>query len=63
MSRIDAQKLPQNIQMALERIGEHPIREDEAAKPDHVCAALTALSKLLNGKPAAENTATREARG
>ncbi|MFJ9395519.1 hypothetical protein ACIRQT_11665 [Streptomyces californicus] len=33
---------------------------DEAAKPENVRAALTALSRLLNGKPAAENTANRK---
>ncbi|WP_185992773.1 site-specific integrase [Streptomyces sp. 130] len=33
---------------------------DEAAKPEHVRAALSALSKLLNGKQAAENTANRK---
>ncbi|MEV7478722.1 tyrosine-type recombinase/integrase [Streptomyces halstedii] len=60
VSRADAQEPPENIRKALEWVGQHSMRVDEAAKPEHVRAALTALSRLLNGKPAAENTANRK---
>ncbi|MEU3445763.1 hypothetical protein AB0H29_00770 [Streptomyces thermolilacinus] len=41
-------------------MAEHSMKVEEAARPEHVRAALAALSKLLNGKPAAENTAKRK---
>ncbi|MER6652511.1 site-specific integrase [Streptomyces sp. NPDC000971] len=60
VSRAEAQEPPAEVRKALEWVGLHSMRVDEAAKPEHVRAALTALSRLLNGKPAAENTANRK---
>ncbi|WP_411097581.1 tyrosine-type recombinase/integrase [Streptomyces sp. 020-2-3H-GM] len=60
VSRAEAQEPPGDVRKALEWVGQHSMRVDEAAKPEHVRAALTALSRLLNGKPAAENTANRK---
>jgi integrase len=58
--RCDAETPPPEIREALDWVAAHSFKVDEAARPEHVRAALTALSKLLNGKPAAENTCNRK---
>ncbi|MFB7515718.1 tyrosine-type recombinase/integrase [Streptomyces sp. NPDC056144] len=58
--RIDAEEPPAPIREALTWLARHSMKVSEAAKPEHVRAALAALSKLLNGKPAAENTVSRK---
>lgn len=58
--RCDAEDAPPEIREALDWVAAHSFKVDEAARPEHVRAALTALSKLLNGKPAAENTFNRK---
>lgn len=60
LSRADVDEPPKHVREALNWVAEHSLKVDEAAKPEHVRAALTALSRLLNGKPAAENTANRK---
>ncbi|MFI8868533.1 tyrosine-type recombinase/integrase [Streptomyces sp. NPDC053707] len=60
VSRADAEEPPEKVRKALEWVSQHSMRVDEAAKPEHVRAALTSLSRLLNGKTAAENTANRK---
>lgn len=58
--RCDVEEVPSDLRQALEWIAAHSLRVDEAAKPEHIRAALTALSRLLSGKAAAENTASRK---
>ncbi|MFC8914403.1 hypothetical protein ACFT5C_01405 [Streptomyces sp. NPDC057116] len=60
VSRCDAEEPPSDVRQALAWVAEHSMKVEEAARPEHVRAALAALSKLLNGKPAAENTAMRK---
>ncbi|MFJ4915877.1 tyrosine-type recombinase/integrase [Streptomyces sp. NPDC088726] len=60
VSRADAEELPNDLREALDWVAKHSMRVDEAAKPENVRAALSALSKLLSGKLAAENTANRK---
>ncbi|GAA4910313.1 site-specific integrase [Streptomyces coeruleoprunus] len=60
VSRCDAEEPPSDVRQALVWVAEHSMKVDEAARPEHVRAALSAVSKLLNGKPAAENTANRK---
>ncbi|MFI5805644.1 tyrosine-type recombinase/integrase [Streptomyces sp. NPDC051561] len=58
--RCDAEDAPDEIREALDWIAAHSLKVDDAAKPERVRAAFTALSKLLDGKPAAKNTANRK---
>ncbi|MCX4771168.1 site-specific integrase [Streptomyces sp. NBC_01285] len=60
VSRSDAEEPPDDLREALDWVAKHSMRVDEAAKPENVRAALAALSKLLSGKAAAENTANRK---
>ncbi|MET7646102.1 site-specific integrase [Streptomyces sp. NPDC005426] len=60
VSRADAEGPPDDLREALDWVAKHSMRVDEAARPENVRAALSALSKLLSGKPAAENTANRK---
>ena len=58
--RCDTSDVPAEIKGALDWIAANSLRVDEAARPEHIRAAFAALSKLLNGKAASENTANRK---
>ncbi|MFD4631692.1 tyrosine-type recombinase/integrase [Streptomyces sp. NPDC058284] len=58
--RCDAEGTPAEISEALAWIATNSLKVDDAARPEHIRAAFTALSKLLNGAMAAENTANRK---
>ncbi|MFJ2401698.1 tyrosine-type recombinase/integrase [Streptomyces xanthochromogenes] len=58
--RCDAEEAPTEIREALDWIAAHSLKVIDAAKPEYVRAAFTALSKLLSGKKAAANTADRK---
>ncbi|MFG2652702.1 tyrosine-type recombinase/integrase [Streptomyces sp. NPDC048436] len=60
VARCDAEDVPDEIRKALDWIASHSLKVVDAAKPEQVRAAFTALSKLLSGKKAAENTANRK---
>lgn len=58
--RCDTEDLPEDMRRALDWVAAHSMKVDEAAKPVHIRAAFAALSKKLNGAPAAQNTANRK---
>lgn len=60
VSRGDGADVPAEIKAALDWVAANSLKVDEAARPERIRAAFTALSTLLNGKPAAENTANRK---
>ncbi|MFH8566522.1 tyrosine-type recombinase/integrase [Streptomyces sp. NPDC017988] len=60
VARCDAEDVPEEIERALDWVAKNSLKVNEAAQPERVRAALTALTKLLNGKPAAENTFKRK---
>lgn len=60
VARCEAEDVPEEIKRALDWIAKNSLKVDEAAQPERVRAAFAALSKLLNGKQAAENTANRK---
>ncbi|MER5257722.1 site-specific integrase [Streptomyces sp. NPDC002855] len=60
VSRSDSAEVPAEIKEALDWVASNSLKVDEAARPERIRAAFTALSTLLNGKPAAENTANRK---
>ncbi|MFG2144255.1 tyrosine-type recombinase/integrase [Streptomyces sp. NPDC048696] len=60
ISRSDAEGVPEEIREAVGWIAANSLKVDEAARPEYVRAAFIAISKLLNGEQAAENTANRK---
>ncbi|MEU8958841.1 site-specific integrase [Streptomyces sp. NPDC048518] len=58
--RCDAEGLPEDMEKALAWVAANSMKVDEAARPEHIRAAFVALSKKLDGTPAAENTANRK---
>ncbi|WP_030780289.1 tyrosine-type recombinase/integrase [Streptomyces sp. NRRL S-920] len=60
VARFEAKDAPEEIERALDWVAKNSLKVDEAAQPERVRAAFAALSKLLNGKPAAENTFKRK---
>ncbi|MFC8506310.1 site-specific integrase [Streptomyces sp. NPDC057411] len=60
LPRAVAEPVPEAVQDAQTWATRHSMKVSEAAKPESVRAAFAALSVLLNGKTAAENTASRK---
>ncbi|MFD6434308.1 tyrosine-type recombinase/integrase [Streptomyces venezuelae] len=60
VSRCDGESVPREIKEALDWVAANSLKVDEVAKPERIRAAFTALSTLLSGKRAAENTANRK---
>lgn len=60
VSRADAEEPPADVVAALAGLTKHSLKVTEAAKPERLRAALDALSRKLNGKPAADNTVNRK---
>ncbi|RFU83262.1 site-specific integrase [Streptomyces triticagri] len=60
MLRCDTEDLPEEMGKALAWIAANSLKVNDAAKPEHIRAAFVALSKKLDGNPAAENTANRK---
>ncbi|MEU0084784.1 site-specific integrase [Streptomyces sp. NPDC006274] len=60
VSRADAEEPPADVQAALTWLAKHSLKVTDAAKPDRMRAALDALSRRLDGKPAADNTVNRK---
>ncbi|WP_331445127.1 site-specific integrase [Streptomyces xanthochromogenes] len=58
--RCDSEGLPKDIRDALDWVSANSTKVSEAARPEHVRAAFAALSKKLDGTPAAANTASRK---
>ncbi|MFH9106148.1 tyrosine-type recombinase/integrase [Streptomyces albus] len=58
--RAEAEDPPKEVAAALAWLSKNSLNLKEAAKPEHMRAALTALSLKLDGKPAADNTVTRK---
>ncbi|MEU6545661.1 site-specific integrase [Streptomyces sp. NPDC046859] len=60
VSRSEAEEPPAEVVAALAWAAKHSVKVTEAAKPERTRAALDALSRKLNGEPAADNTANRK---
>ncbi|MDH2388284.1 site-specific integrase [Streptomyces sp. HNM0663] len=60
VSRADVDEPPAEVQSALTWLAKHSFKVTDAAKSDRMRAALDALSRRLDGKPAADNTVSRK---
>lgn len=60
VSRSEAEEPPAEVVAALAWVAKHSLKVTEAARPERTRAALDALSRKLNGEPAADNTANRK---
>ncbi|MFI6344937.1 site-specific integrase [Streptomyces sp. NPDC050560] len=58
--RCETEVLPEDMRKALDWVAANSLKVSDAAKPEHIRSAFAALSKKLNGAPAAENTANRK---
>ncbi|MET8741933.1 site-specific integrase [Streptomyces sp. NPDC004728] len=58
--RHQVEEPPADVAEALAWIAEHTYKMTEVARSDRLRAALDAISKKLNGKPAADNTVNRK---
>ncbi|CAL9478089.1 hypothetical protein SUDANB106_03003 [Streptomyces sp. enrichment culture] len=59
-SLADATELPADVRATLVWIEKHSLKVTEAARPERMRAALDALSRKLDGTPAADNTVNRK---
>ncbi|GAA2466594.1 hypothetical protein [Streptomyces macrosporus] len=59
-SLADARELPADVRAALVWVEKHSLKVTEAARPERMRAALDALSRKLDGTPAADNTVNRK---
>lgn len=60
VSRLEVERPPADVVAALSWLSKRSLVITEAAKPDHLRAALRALALKLNGERAAENTEKRK---
>ncbi|MEV4915401.1 site-specific integrase [Streptomyces tirandamycinicus] len=60
VSRAEAEEPPADVAAALAWVAKHSVKVTEAARPERTRAALDALSRKLNGDPAADNTVNRK---
>ncbi|MFD9265739.1 site-specific integrase [Streptomyces goshikiensis] len=60
VARMEVEEPPADAAQALEWMAKHSLRVSEVAESKNLRRALTALSRLLNGKRAADNTVRRK---